>query len=443
MSGGVLPWVVMAVLLPLAIGELREWWPRLAVRLVRWSARRLGDPQACARYEEEWVANLEEVPGKLSPLVAALGYLVAVPRMRRVIRRGPVPLNVRPAEIPDSPEEFVGRLDELARLDAHLFQHTLRRPSKRGVPTLLVTGAAGVGKTALVLRWAHLNQAYRFPDGNLYAWFSGRDIGEPVDAFTVLGRFLRALGVRPAHIPATLEERTAVYRTLTARRRLLVVLENAYFTDQVRPLLPAGPRSFTIVISRWELADFAELGNTHHFQVAPFDHHDAIEFLQRTVGEAQVNRELDAAQELARFCAYLPLALSVASKHLAIRREKPFHRLNAELVDASNFPEELSDDPTAGAEWVFDNSYSALPAAAARLFRRLGALPGGRVAVGDAVLLMACTEAEARRLLVELVEENLLSPVRCDTFHLHPVLHAYARKALHDEEPGYRLPHQD
>ncbi|WP_157767866.1 NB-ARC domain-containing protein [Actinosynnema pretiosum] len=418
------------MLLPLVVNEFKDWWPWLAVRVVRWSARRLGDPQACARYEEEWVANLEEVPGKLSPLVAAFGYLAVVPRMRRTLREGPVPLNVCPDQMPENPSGFVGRLDELARLDEHLFQHAVKKPSKREIPALLVTGGVGTGKTALALRWAHLN-LHRFPDGNLYADLGAQDITEPASAFTTLGRFLSSLGIRPAHIPGTLEERVAIYRALVARRRLLAVLDDVRSADQVRPLLLESSRSFVIAISRRQLTDFTELGDTHRLQVTPFDRDDAVELLRRIVGTVRVNEELDAARELARLCSYLPLALRIAGERGAVRRGTTLPQLNAELTAPLDLPERLGS--------VLDWVYRSLPTAAARLFRLLGTLPDEQLTVDDAVLLMACAEVEARRLLNVLAKAGLLEPIGRDALHIHPLLRAYAQNVLNEEEPDHRL----
>jgi hypothetical protein len=157
--------------LPLAVSEFRDWCPRLATRLARWAARCLGDLQARTRYEEEWVANLNEVPGKLSPLVSAVGYLVAVPRMRCTLRRAPEALTTKPRQLPTPTFPLTVRVGELAALDS-LLAHRRKKGGDAAALTAVIKGIAGVGKTTLALHWAQRIKD-RFPDGNLYADLHG------------------------------------------------------------------------------------------------------------------------------------------------------------------------------------------------------------------------------------------------------------------------------
>jgi hypothetical protein len=318
MSAGVVPWLLTAVLAPLMVNEFKDWWPWLAVRLVRWSARRLGNRQSCARYEEEWVANLQEVPGKLSPLLAAFGYLVVVPRMRWTLRRGPVPLNVRPDQLLHNITNFVGREDEMARLDACLHTQGSRGAATRSTPVVVVTGMAGVGKTALIVQWAHRHRE-KFTDGILYVHLRGYSPGMsgPLRPHEVLGLFLRSLGVQAAHIPATLEERIAIYQTLMARRQLLVVLDGAAATSQVHLLLPDSPRSMVLITSRSRLAGLAAGDVTHHLMIEEFGDAEAIAMMRVIVGADRVDAEFETARELVRLCAHLPLALRIVGERLA------------------------------------------------------------------------------------------------------------------------------
>ena len=165
MNGDVVVFVITAVVLPLLLTELGDWCPWLAARPVRWAARRLGDQASCRRYEEEWIANLNEVPGKLGSLIAALGYLTYLPRMRRSIRDG-VACSLHAAHrTPSTPVSFVGRVREvsvvLERLRAAAADVNQRQP-------IYVTGAAGTGKSLLAAFCAQqLNDV--FPDGQLFA----------------------------------------------------------------------------------------------------------------------------------------------------------------------------------------------------------------------------------------------------------------------------------
>lgn len=141
---------------------------------------------------------------------------------------------------------FANRVDELARLGGV-------RPRGGRAPTLMViTGASGVGKSALALRWLD-GELERFPHGALYAVLT-ESTGQPVAAEDVLGQFLRALGVPPERVPVTLTERVTLFRSVTAGRSIAVMLDDAFSAGQVRTLLPASGSSVVVVTSRRPLA---------------------------------------------------------------------------------------------------------------------------------------------------------------------------------------------
>ncbi len=140
-----------------------------------------------------------------------------------------------PAQLPPTATAFTGRRDHLRQLDELLSQDA----DATHVPIAVITGPAGVGKTTLALRWAHRVRD-RFPDGQLYVDLQGCSAAGELRPDVVLGRFLRALGVTPEHVPAHLAEASAMFRSFVAGRRLLILLDNASHPDQVRPLLPAG-----------------------------------------------------------------------------------------------------------------------------------------------------------------------------------------------------------
>ena len=148
-----------------------------------------------------------------------------------------------PRQLPAGVANFAGRVAELAALDAVLDGGPAAPGDGAGVVISAIGGTAGVGKTALALHWAH-RIAHRFPDGQLYANLRGFDAGagQPADPADVLRGFLDAFGVHPERVPRDTESLAALYRSLLADRKMLVLLDNAADVAQVRPLLPASPR---------------------------------------------------------------------------------------------------------------------------------------------------------------------------------------------------------
>ena len=151
-----------------------------------------------------------------------------------------------PRELPPDVYGFTGRDEEMAALDA-------------AGPVVAVSGTGGVGKTALAVHWAH-RVADRFPDGQLYTDLRGYDQERPVQPADALAGFLRALGVPSDRLPLDLDDRTTLYRSLLAGRRLLVVLDNAHSAEQVGPLLPGTPSCVAVVTSRDSLAELVAGG---------------------------------------------------------------------------------------------------------------------------------------------------------------------------------------
>ena len=439
MSAGALVAALAAILLPLAVNEAKDWFPRLAVALVRWAARRLGEPQACARYEEEWAANVEAVPGKLSPLVSAFGYVVVLPRMRRAVRRGPRLLNTKPARLPANPGQFVGRLEELAALDDGFstYARTWRRRRSRSV--VVVTGTAGAGKTSLALRWAHQNKQ-RFPDGVLYVNLRGYDSsGPPRETSDVLPRFLRDLGVRAADVPVSVDEQIRLYRSVVSRRRMLIVLDNAATVRHVQPLLPNTSLCLAVVTSRAPLAGLVAHDGVHQVALGVLGVEEAVELLEAVVGFDRIDAQREVAQELARLCSCLPLALRIAADRLASRPRVSISDLVRDLRNESKLWDAHSSengDEADAVGAVFGWSYRALPEEAAWVFRHLARLSGNSFTQNDVVVLLGVDPATARQLIEILVGAHMLEESRQPgVYVIHELLREYARERLEIEEP--------
>ena len=195
--------------------------------------------------------------------------------------------------------EIAAKLCQTGSVDAH---------------TVLLVGSGGIGKTALALAVGH-RLAEEFSDGQLFADLRGAQ-EQPVDPHVVLGRFLRALSVRPAEVPSDPDERLAAYRSLLAGRRMLLLLDDAAAEEQVRPLLPPAEGCATIVTSRRHLG---ALVGAARWTVPALGPEDALRLLARIVGAARIADEPAAAAQVVDACGYSPLAICVAAGRLAVR----------------------------------------------------------------------------------------------------------------------------
>jgi hypothetical protein len=263
---------------------------------------------------------------------------------------------------------FTGREDDRRALDALRAQWPAHTPQ-----LLVISGLAGVGKTTLAAHWLHAH-ADDFPDGQLYADLGGRTTEEPVPPSVVLEAFLVALGA--PSVPARLAQRGALWRSLTSRLRLAVLLDSAFTAAQVRPLLPGSPAGLTVVTSRSNLTGLRVDGaSVHRLDGLPAD---AAVALLAVGGGARVTREPAAAREVVRLCGRLPLALALASAHLALRPHRSVAALAGTLARARGDVETLRVEGDSVLRTALDLSYGALPDEGRALYRRMGLLPADR-----------------------------------------------------------------
>ena len=338
-----------------------------------------------------------------------------------------------PAQLPADIRGFVNRTADLQRLDTVLGQD-LEHSGPASV--CVIAGTAGVGKTSLAVRWAHRNRN-RFPDGQLYVNLRGYDPGEPVTATQALERFLTAFGVPAAAVPAEVEDRSALFRSLLASRRVLIVLDNAATVGQVRAVLPGAGRCLVLVTSRSRLSGLITRDGAHRITLEVFDEPEAVELLKVTVADYRSGDDDTEIVELARLCARLPLALRIAAERAAARPRMPMGELIDNLRDESNLWDALSaedDDEADAVRTVFAWSYRALPTEAATMFRLLGLHPGPDFSLGAAAVLADVPVSEARRRLDVLVGAHLLGQIGFDRYQFHDLLRAYA---------GDQVRHQD
>jgi tetratricopeptide (TPR) repeat protein/transcriptional regulator with XRE-family HTH domain len=345
---------------------------------------------------------------------------------------------VVPRELPGLTRHFVGREEELAALSAFADQAPGRAPGP--VVISAIGGTAGVGKTALALRWAH-QMSGRFPDGQLYVNLRGYGPGEPMTAGEALAGFLHALGVPGPDIPAQTEQRAARYRGLLSGRRVLIILDNACASGQVRPLLPAAPGCVTLVTSRDTLAGLVARDGAQRVDLDLLPMADAVGLLHALIG-SRVDAAPGAAAELASRCSRLPLALRVAAEIATMYPGRALTDLTSELEDQQQRLDVLDagQDEDTAVRAVFSWSYRYLEAGTARAFRLAGLHPGPDLDRYAAAALLGTTAARAGRLLDVLARGYLIQPTCAGRYAMHDLLRGYACElaASHDGEQERR-----
>jgi DNA-binding SARP family transcriptional activator/tetratricopeptide (TPR) repeat protein len=324
-----------------------------------------------------------------------------------------------PRQLPAPLGPLAGRARELAALDG------------TDAPIVVVSGTAGVGKTALALTWAH-GAAGRFPDGQLYADLRGFGPGAATSPAEAVRGFLDALGVPPHRVPAGLDAQLGRYRTLVAGRRLLILLDNARDAAQVRPLLPGAPGCRVLVTSRDRLTGVVTREGAEPLPLDLLDDAGAGELLARRADAARVAAEPAAVAEVIARCARLPLALAVVAARAATRPGLTFAALAGGLragLDAL-----AGTDPLTDPRAVFSWSCRGLGEPAARLFRLLSVYFGPDVGLPGAASLAGAPVAEVRPLLAELAAANLVAEPAPDRYAVHDLLRAYAAELTGEGE---------
>jgi tetratricopeptide (TPR) repeat protein len=378
---------------------------------------------ACGGHAGEWTRRWQELDAKL----AAERTVAPVPRSAPHAARALPP----PRELPSDVYGFVGRADELARMD-----RVLDSASRSAVPILALSGTAGVGKTALAVHWAH-RVADRYPDGQLYVDLRGYGPDHPAEPGEALAGFLRSLGVEATDIPYDEAERAARYRSLLAGRRILVLVDNAHDTESVRSLLPGAPSCAVVVTSRDTLAGLVARDGARRIDVPRLPEREAVRLLATLVGE-RVEAEPAAATAFVEGCARLPLALRVAAELAVTRPGATLADLVAELGDEQRRLKVLDTgvDERTAVGTVLSWSYRWLPEPVAALFRLLGRHPGPGLDDRAAAALGGVALDEARHRMAILVRAHLVEPTGAGQYGQHDLLRAYATQLSTVEDPA-------
>ncbi|HEV2377098.1 MAG TPA: BTAD domain-containing putative transcriptional regulator, partial [Streptosporangiaceae bacterium] len=335
-----------------------------------------------------------------------------------------------PAQLPADVAGFSGRAGYLAELDGLL----TARDCGGSVAIAAIDGTTGVGKTALAVHWAHQVRD-RFKDGQLHLNLRGHDAAAPMSPGEALSRLLRALGVAADQIPVEVDEAAALYRTLLAERRMLVVLDNASSADQVRPLLPGSPGCLVLVTSRDQLGGLVARDGAHRLGLGVLGPQEAEALLATMLGGDRVHDEPEATMGLASACARLPLALRIAAANITGRSGLSIGDYLAELVQGDRLSAlAVAGDKQAAVQAAFDLSYRRLSGPQRRMFRLLGLVPGLDVSVSGAALLAETTVRQAGDALSALATAHLVEESARGRYTFHDLLRLYARQRVTSEE---------
>jgi hypothetical protein len=427
-NGGVAAFVVMAIALPLLLAEFGDWCPWLADRIVRWAARRLREPAACQRYEEEWIANLNEVPGRLGRFIAALGYAIYVPSMRRSISQqvGRTVL-AAPGKPPTAYlissmyAPYLGRIPEVG-----ILLQRLRAAADVNARTksFYLVGADGIGKTTVATFCAGL-LAEVFPDGRLY--LSANAMGSIDNGIRDL---LLADGVPREEIPSGTVDKRVLLRSRLADRRILLLLDGIN-PNRISDLLGNdAPCPVLIITSRAPERSVADAQQV--LTLRPLTRHQASEVLRRRL-RGRLDAEPESFANLITALRGQPLLIGLAAELLAGDPAITVAELLATISD------EFVNTHDCGVTAVH-MIWQSQPPDARRLLLRLSLLHQADFGAHEAALLMNTLPSEARRLIEDLATKGcFFTAGKPGRYILHPAVHAYTSRLLADEHSPERI----
>ncbi len=367
--------------------------------LVRAIVRACGaDPAQAARWEEAWCQLRERVDTASPAMAVAKDWL--------------------PRQLPPDVRGFVGRADELTALES----------MRGGASATVITGTAGVGKTALAVRWAYRIAGY-YPDGQLYLDLRGHAGDPPITSSEALSLLLQSLDVPGERVPVDLHLQMGLYRSLLAGRRVLIVLDNVVDAAHVRPMLPSGPDSHALITSRDALTGLVVREGAARITLGTLTAAYSAELLATHLGADRVATEPEATAELADLCAHLPLALRITAANLAGRPGQTIAGAVRELGNADLLESlRVEGDPESAMAAAFDMSYRTLPAEGQRLFGLLGLVPGPEVTRDAAAVLLNREPTDPVPELDKLRSAHLLFESSPGRYGTHDLLALYARR---------------
>jgi tetratricopeptide (TPR) repeat protein/transcriptional regulator with XRE-family HTH domain len=327
-----------------------------------------------------------------------------------------------PAQLPAAPTPFVGREADLSTLDA-----------ADGI--VVVTGPPGVGKSSLVLHWAHRRHS-AFPDGQIYLDLRGHLPDGALPAELAITRVLASLGLGGHHLPDDLYALAAVYRSALHGRRALLVLDNAGPATDLDALLPGSPSVTVVLTSRWRPDALAARHALTVAELDPLPPDDAYRLLGALVGAERLDADPRQAGELVRRCSGFPLALRLLAAPLATRRRLPLHHVAGTVAGPSGAGTGVVGD---GMRAALDASYALLSPAAQRALGLLAVHPGPSFTTDHVIVLTGLPPAGAEAVVDELAAAHLVQEDAPEAYRFHDVIADYAARIGQDPEAFDRL----
>jgi tetratricopeptide (TPR) repeat protein len=333
-----------------------------------------------------------------------------------------------PRQLPPDIPGFTGRQDVLTDLD--------RLVENQGTTPVIIalSGMPGIGKTALAVHWAHM-MAERFPDGQLFIDLRGYSVRGALPPRAALQQALRTLRVPVSRLPVDEDELAALFRSRLANNRVLLLLDDARDAQQVYSMLPGTPSCVVVVTARRKLAGLVARYGAQARALDLLPAAEALDLIGEVAGPERMRREPNAAAELVRICARLPLALRVAAADLATRPQQTVADTVEALSDGDRLSKlALGEDPREAVGAAFDLSYRNLDSETRRMFRLLGLLEGPNVTPEAVGALLGATPQAAQRLLEQLETAGLVQWIGRGRYRLHELMREYARGRALDED---------
>jgi tetratricopeptide (TPR) repeat protein len=329
-----------------------------------------------------------------------------------------------PRQLPPVTSLFVGR-------DAEL--HQLEQLRARGQRLVVISGPAGAGKSTLALRWAHAATRH-FPDGQIFLDMRGFDRAAAMTPREALPLLLRGLGRPSREIPPTLAGQVALYRTMVADRRVLLVLDDVAHRNQIQDMLPGGDGSLTLITSRDSMSGLTATTGAQRVECDVLDPAASFGLLGRALGIARVSAEPVAAAQLAELCDHLPLALCVAASQIEEDSAGGIGRFVTRVLDRGRLAQlSLGDEEHAAVRAALDASYQMLPPIGQVVHRSLGLLPGTGRTVAAIAAAVDLSRGEVEDALRSAVRLHLLRAPAAGAVAWHDLVHEHAAERLRAE----------